>query len=112
MECNIHDYVRGHIPCQGAPCGPHGAMSTHVSHVSPFAMRTSACMQGGRTALMDAAFKGESECLSALMQAKADINVQSTVRWSEVVVSVPGCNIDYLVLDSRLAQRRHYDSRI
>ena len=51
---------------------------------------------------MGAAYEGEDECLSLLIQAKADLNLQSEARWSKAVVLVSGCNIDYLVLESRL----------
>ena len=34
---------------------------------------------------MSAAAGENSECLSALIQAKADLNLQNKVRWSEAV---------------------------
>ena len=45
---------------------------------------------------MCAADRGKSEYLPELIQAKADLNLQTKARWSEV----SGCSIDYLVLDS------------
>ena len=61
---------------------------------------------------MEAAFNGETACLSALIQAKANVDHQDNVRWSADVVWVPGCNVDDLALESRWGQRRHCESRI
>ena len=57
---------------------------------------------------MLAAAEGKSECLLALIHAKADTNLQSKVRWSGRVLWVWGFNTDYLVLDLGLEQHRHY----
>ena len=49
---------------------------------------------------------GKTACLSALVQAKADLNLQNEVRWSAAdVVWVSGRNIGYLV--SRLNDVMH-----
>ena len=56
----------------------------------------------GRPALMHAANEGRPVCLRLLIQAKAELNFQAKVRLSDGVVLVSGCNIDYLVLESRL----------
>ena len=55
---------------------------------------------------MFAAEEGKAVCLSALVQAKADVNLKDNVRWSAAdVVWVPGRNIGYLV--SRLNDVMH-----
>ena len=61
---------------------------------------------------MAAACNGKTDCLSALIQAKANLDVQDAVRSCGDVVWVPGCNIDYLVLESALGQRRYYGVRV
>ena len=60
-----------------------------------------AFIQDERTALMMAATNGKSECLLALIQAKAGLNLQAKVRWSEAVASVSWYSIDYLGLESK-----------
>ena len=57
---------------------------------------------------MVAATNGKSECLLALIQAKAGLNLQAKVRWSEAVASVSRCNIDYLGLESKSEPHQHY----
>ena len=44
---------------------------------------------------MRAAFKGNTACLAALIQAKAELNLQDNVRWE----MSSGCNVDYMVLE-------------
>ena len=61
---------------------------TSHSLIYPFA-----CMQIGRTALMLAAAKGNAACLSALIQAKADVDQKAVVRLGAnvVLVVIWGC---------------------
>ena len=61
-------------------------------------------MQYGETALIHAALRGKTDCLSALIQAKANLDIEDIVRCSGDVVWVPGCNTDYLVFESALGQ--------
>ena len=73
---------RGLIPRKDA-CGPHDVMAVHprAECLTVCSAPTRICMQYGRTALMHAAEAGNADCVSALVQAKADLDLKNKVRW-------------------------------
>ena len=74
------DYVEC-LGCRVLVRSPHDATYSHIPNVWPFVLPPCICTQRGYTALMVAVRHGKPVCLAALIQAKAEVNLQDEVRW-------------------------------
>jgi hypothetical protein len=82
--CSYHELVPCVLVCvRGYICGWIWRLRAKIQDKGLFSsIGCHVCaVQDGWTALMFAVLKGHGECLSALVAAKADVNVQEEVVW-------------------------------